>query len=479
MNASSKQEAPNVFYRALHEKYSLEERHKIAHFKRFFECVHGLQSFQDTLIDRREELPALLKEYGIDIPVNEIPVMTREEGFTQKDFNIENWPALKLYSDWNKERLVHHDLMRTLGETPEVNPRFDLWRKRQINRCRSELSHYAHEALYHGTAAIELSQGCSIGCWFCGISAESYEGNFTYTNGNIELWQDSLRVLVDILGPATGAGICYWGTDPTDNPDYFKLILDFEKITGILPPTTTAAAHKDNAWSDSMVKYTREYYTYGRFSILTPKIFKTIIDTYTADDLIDIDLFYQGKDSKIAKAESGRVIERIEKESVEFKESLNLTDQATIACISGFLINMVSKKVQLMSPCRASNEWPLGFRVYAEGHFNNAKELRQSINKIINDCMPEKLSGDAIIRFRKDLAFENIPNGFTLTSPVRQHTLTGTKAHQRIGEIISEGPCTVSDVTRALIQEGVDIFLAADLIQKLYEAALIEETIRN
>ena len=36
----------------------------------------------------------------------------------------------------------------------------------------------------------------------------------------------------------------------------------------------------------------------------------------------------------------------------------------TIGCVTGFLFNMVDRTVQLISPCTATDEWPLGFYVY-------------------------------------------------------------------------------------------------------------------
>ena len=45
----------------------------------------------------------------------------------------------------------------------------------------------------------------------------------------------------------------------------------------------------------------------------------------------------------------------------------------TIACVSGFLFNMVERNVRLISPCNASERWPLGYRIYDEGTFTDGE----------------------------------------------------------------------------------------------------------
>lgn len=38
----------------------------------------------------------------------------------------------------------------------------------------------------------ELSEGCSVGCPFCGVAAMKLRGVFRYTEEHVALWQETL-----------------------------------------------------------------------------------------------------------------------------------------------------------------------------------------------------------------------------------------------------------------------------------------------
>ena len=84
---------------------------------------------------------------------------------------------------------------------------------------------------------------------------------------------------------------------------------------------------------------------------------------------------------------------------------MNTIDTSTIACMTGFLVNMIDKSIQLISPCVMSEKWPLGYRIYGETIFTDTDDFRVQLNKIIEDLMPEKLDPDVIIKFHDLLVF--------------------------------------------------------------------------
>src|SRR6185436_857740 len=100
------------------------------------------------------------------------------------------------------------------AEAKPTNERFAAWRARQINRCAGQLGIAKADALVHAPAAFELAQGCSVGCWFCGVAAPRLDQICRYTESNAAAWRETLTVLREILGPCSRHSFCYWATVP-------------------------------------------------------------------------------------------------------------------------------------------------------------------------------------------------------------------------------------------------------------------------
>ena len=62
-------------------------------------------------------------------------------------------------------------------------------------------------------------------------------------------------------------------------------------------------------------------------------------------------------------------------------------DQTTIACVTGFLVNMISRTVRLITPVRASERWPLAYRLYGERQFATADGYRAALLDLIEEHM--------------------------------------------------------------------------------------------
>jgi radical SAM family RiPP maturation amino acid epimerase len=251
---------------------------------------------------------------------------------------------------------------------------YKAWRERQIARTTSQFKKKMQDAIIHAPVSFELSKGCSIGCWFCGVSAPRLGDIFFYSQENAKLWREIQQLMKKILGSAASAGFCYWASDPFDNPDYEKFCLDFYEIFGFFPQTTTAQPLKDIVRTRSLLKLSREKgYPLNRFSILSLKMLDRVHKEFSAEELALVDLVLQNPEADKIKAYTGKIRER----SLEKGETDNeFPDQGTIACVSGFLFNMVDRSVKLISPCNASERWPLGYIVYDEGTFSNVNNLK-------------------------------------------------------------------------------------------------------
>ena len=148
----------------------------------------------------------------------------------------------------------------------------------------------------HPILAFELSAGCTIGCWFCGVSADRFHGNFAYTAENARLWRAILDHCVDLFGTGAQTGFCYWATDPTDNPDYPRFLADYHAATGNLPQTTTAAPLKNLAFTREILRLSDQHRcVINRFSILTLRILDAVHAAFSAEELMGVELVLQNR----------------------------------------------------------------------------------------------------------------------------------------------------------------------------------------
>ena len=98
------------------------------------------------------------------------------------------------YISFSSEKLLLRDRIRDLDGRPEYAG-FRQWRQRQINRFFRQVGVQLASAVVHAPFSIELNQGCSVGCWFCGVDAPQLGDIFSYTDENKFLWRDLLRSL--------------------------------------------------------------------------------------------------------------------------------------------------------------------------------------------------------------------------------------------------------------------------------------------
>jgi radical SAM family RiPP maturation amino acid epimerase len=368
-------------------------------------------------------------------------------------------------------------------ECSPTDPRFRTWRKRQIARNLVENGGY-DDYIIHTPVAIELTDGCSVGCWFCGVGATKMMESWPYTEENAELWRGVLSVLRDAIGPASKWGFCYWATDPLDNPDYEHFVTDFSDVIGMFPQTTTAQGHKDPPRIRRLLKLSEARgCRVNRFSVLTEPLLRQIHAEYSAEEMLNVEIVAQMAGGTTPKAAAGafrllakdkkRVTEIEEKKLEKFtdthrqiaaKKDLKMTfatppQPGTIACVSGFLLNMVKRSVKLISPCRANDRWPLGYIVFDEATFDTAEELREHMDAMMETYMPLTLTAGDPVRLHPELTYERVADGFHLAS--RMHAFGLIRPDMApylhaIGDHIASGQKTAGQIAlSALFEHGI------------------------
>lgn len=453
--------------------FTSDELHRIAHLKRFWERYGADASFRAACdVDMRQTIT----QYELDVDPEAMALWIKSD--------ILQLSASEDAGDFALYRAYSERISEILGlcfKSRELsNSAYAKWRQRQLTRYAFEAGKKRSKRAGHLPFAAELSQGCSVGCWFCSLGAQRLEKTFAYTPENASLWKGVLHALNDIFGLAEGGqqGLCYWGTDPLDNPDYERFLNDYRDRMGQLPQTTTAVAMRDVQRTRALLaRYGREHGGLTRFSVLSLPQLKQIHEAFSPEELLLTQLVIQTKDSLAKKAIAGRVRERLFKYTPEQdkKRTEYSDEQGTTSCVSGFLINMVKRHVQLISPCTATERWPLGHRVYGEGFFENEHDFRQLLESMIRRNMPESLSSDAIAAFHPALHYERLATGFRLASARYRISVEKPFYMGWLADLIQERRHRVEDVIRICVSKGLSEAQAKQGLQTLFDAGLLDD----
>jgi len=438
----------------LSEKELIQELAQISQLQRFIQWWQADPEFkQQVLIDPHQAAA----RYNLNINPDTIRLLRNKVSTTGQQASsipsfLENYRKLI-----NDELRQAHEIQRIANSSTE--PRYKAWRKRQMARTASELNQLPQAAPeIHFPVCFELSKGCSVGCWFCGVSAPRLSDIFIYNQENARLWCEVLELIKEILGPAAGAGFCYCASDPFDNPDYEKFCCDFHEVLGIFPATTTAQPLKNPARTRALLKLSLEKgCILNRFSILSLKMLHQVCDEFSSEELAFVDFALQNKEADTLKSNSGRAREYKQIKADKSQEIREDAFAGSTACVSGFLFNMIDRSVKLTSPCNADERWPLGYRVYDEGNFTNADDLKILLERMIDNHMPLTLRSHERVSFRRDLKYESLPDGFQLSTRFHRHKFRNASYMRHLGELIHKGDKTVAEI--ALLFNVFDIGL--------------------
>ncbi len=366
-------------------------------------------------------------------------------------------PEIDAYRAHIAARLALRSEFRSAGSP--LHRRLRAWRSRQIARCRWDLPPATSDAIVHAPFALELSQGCSVGCWFCGVGATRLSSHWTY---DPVLWPGMLTELVRILGLAAGYGFLYWATDPLDNPDYEHFCQDFCRLTGRYPQTTTALALRNVERTRAVLRMSRELgCPVNRFSVLTLRQLDRIYAAFSPDELMDVELVLQNPESQLVKARAG-------------KARGTSDDGSTIACVSGFLINAVQRTVKLVSPCSASERWPLGYRIHGVSSYEDGASFGAALDALV-DGLPEMLPLEGRVAFHSGLHFSPLKDGFRLAS---SHT-TATFANRdyppmaALGAGIAAGAASATELAVSVGREVMPSTMF--VLDELFQLGLLDD----
>ncbi|HBK55277.1 MAG TPA: hypothetical protein DDZ76_03180 [Xanthomonadales bacterium] len=456
-----------------------------AEIKRFAEMMMGDEKFRRGLY---ESPRATVEAHGLRIDPMTIRAMwdgraMREGLLTDADMNSDGIRHLNAFNDLKRE------FFKSMLTKQSANSAFERWRTRQIERCATEMDRANARSIVHAPATFELAAGCSVGCWFCGVSAENYRGAVSY-DAIKSIWLDTLAGLNEVIGDAAGKAFLYWGTEPFDNPDYESYCLDLKQVCGGFPQTTTAVPMRDPGRTWELLKLSTAHgCQINRFSILTPRILASTLKTFSPEQLLFVELVLQNKGSMLVKANAGkarnsRKLEddrnHLARELAEYASpALQAAKPSTIACVSGFLFNLAKKDLRLISPCSASDQHPDGYIVFEEGKFNTGAEAVELMRGMVARHMNVEPHESSLISFRPDFGFVGQQNGFSLNNEYDTVTIQNPNhgpLMRRLGELISTGGHSAARIRQSLSGEfSIDDNQARSVLRFLFDKGLLAE----
>jgi len=441
---------------------------QLSQIKRFHEKCKADPQFKELFL---EDAQAAINSLNLKIDSEEIERL-KDDAIAQRPPTASTVSALRRFQEIVSESPVSP--LEQAGFSQNEN--FKAWRERQLARCSSQMSKSTHQEILHMTAAFELNKGCSVGCWFCSVSAPKLSDIFFYTPENASLWQEVLQLLKNIHGKAAGASFCYWATDPLDNPDYEKFCLDFQEILGVFPQTTTAQAWKQPQRVKELLKLSIDKgCRLNRFSVISLKVLEQIYQQFTPEELGFVNLVLQNPEAKTIKVNAGRSRQRNLKKAEKDNQPVEQSTPQTNACATGFLFNMVDRTVKLISPYPASDVYPDGYRIFEEGTFNNAEELKTLLEGIIERQMPLSVKLDQPLSFRSDLIYEELPDGFQLSTPYKIYKYRQEPFLKALGSSIARGDKTPEEIISVFSAFGVPPQQVLNYLQLMFNQAVLSD----
>lgn len=272
--------------------------------------------------------------------------------------------------------------------------------------------------------------------------------------------------------------LLYYGTEPHDNPHYLDFMKDYDDLTGG-PLCTSTAAGTDAEWIRELIAYYRQgTHPWPRLSVLSKKMLFKIHELYTPEELRDVELLMQMREHPRKKVAGGRILE--EQEGLRGREAGQYLDgivpQGSIACVTGFLINMVKRTIQLVSPCYTSQKWPYGYRIFDERSFNTVEEFDTAIRELIDCNMPDAPFPEMIARFRDDLVYHSTEEGFDLVSPNQVHHVRGQEFYTPLGTLLSGNDLTYNQLYDVMMERyHINPMIVVAGVKKLFDAGFLDE----
>ena len=363
---------------------------RYAGFKRIWETYQIDPAFRE---DMAGKTPGLF-------PAGEEPLMREAIQGMQKG----------RFSEYAGNPFVHEFCVRNAMVTRYVlervqpssfrNPFVYDYLQRIRNRCRMESAAIRrHPNIYYYPLAFELSQGCRVGCSFCGLMAERWTSDAPYDR---KLWREILGASLDYLGDIVGEAPCYFATEPLDHPEYERFLADMDDVTGRVPQTTTAVADREPERLRSLIcwlgeKRLREQARL-RLSVRSIPQFYRMTRQFSPEELVHVEVLANNRESLIAASDSGRNRGSTGRQKIRY----------SICCVSGVKVNLASRSMTFLEPVLPDEEHPCGYRVLETECFTDGKDYARLLAALFSGNAISRLPPGKKLSLHPDIRIEAI-----------------------------------------------------------------------
>lgn len=457
----------------------------VAWFKRTLEVLYLIPGAYEEF---EKDSNAFYEKYGIqDVEAEGIRQIYDEK--TAKDLaSLSEEEQLKAityqafrYRQYSGNKLVHRDKLLYTYNVP-TNAAFKKWRERQIERSKGVCGR-SYSANVHICVSYELTDGCSVGCPFCGVGAEKLKKVFTYDEGNAELFRESLKVMHEIIGDAAGRGSMYLENEPLDNRDYEKFLADFLNEFSVLPQITTAVSTRDIDRTKKLLLQLNSMKsgTYYRFSVKSVEEAEEILNAFTPEELLRVELLPQYEEAPGFEgfAKAGRELERETKEPKEKTSNEEKVIVPSICCVSGFVINYARKDVRFITDYPADERHPNGEIILSQKSFKNAEDLKNIIETMIDEYIVNSLPSDKVLKPYDYYKIEDKDNNEAaiVSYSGYMRPINGPfNGFSEVVKLLFEGKYTKKEIAEILYKtKGIDITETYFCLRTLFHNGIINE----
>ncbi|MCR5106909.1 MAG: radical SAM family RiPP maturation amino acid epimerase [Lachnospiraceae bacterium] len=480
-------------------------------------CIPGaIEEFE-------EDTEGFLKKYSLeslDAKEMRLIFLSEDNEYKAKLFKSEDVldrisESMFRYAQFVQNKLLFRDFLRDKGCAPS-NKTVSIWRDRNNKRCDSALGG-VNISFIHAILTIELAEGCSVGCDFCGLGAERLKAVFRYTDENAALFKGVLKVLHEVLGDAAGFGMMYFATEPLDNPDYEKFEEDYFNEFHMLPQITTAVFDRNIERTRYFVHELDEKQGFiHRFSLRSLEMAKTALKEFTPEEMVNVELITQyeespyflpytvvgseieNKDKRKKTRKNARLLDEalaetldapVLKNEIKRLKGLKHVDPGTICCVDGFRVNMCKKTINILTPCHQNEKYPNGISETKEVSFNDENDFRDKLLLLIDEYMKENVPDEEALELYDYLRLEKSKEGIFLISDISGYRLPIDKYDKRdieenrpnmavnLVEKLLRGVYNKNQLVKAVMSEtGAPPENIYWLINQLWKQGLIKDT---
>ena len=385
--------------------------------------------------------------------------------------NAPDWersPAAAAFAAFMAEKRGH---LTSLASTTSGYRLWDRWQARQRRRLQDQLGFERAAMMPMASVVFELTEGCSMGCWFCGLSSTPLTRVARWAEAG-PWFVEVLDALVSLLGPLAGHGALYWATDPLDNPDYALFRRAFARGTGICPQTTTAQADRHpTTIRDLLAEGPSLGGTVDRFSVLSVAQLRRIHRSFTPLEMLPVECLPQFRSSSVAKVAVGRA------RGVSDGRQAQVADASagTIACLTGLLVNVPRRSVTLMTPCPADDMHPDGCETLATMELRH--DVEGSLRAVVEEHVPARVRFTSRVALRADLRNHLSGNDLVFESRGRMVRRPDVTDPDGLLQVLRARP-TVGDLVRQRTAgASVPATETLTIVNEFFEQGLLDEAL--